>query len=58
MGLNAVLLKELIKRGGNLQKLKNIQTENQLRSCLCTQIVSQGECKLTEIVKTVRLSGY
>ena len=55
---NVSLLKELVKRGGNLQKLKNIQTSNQLRSCLCTQIVSQGECKLTEIVKRVRLSEY
>lgn len=55
---NKVLLKELIRHGGNPNKLKNISTNKQLRSCLCVQIVSQGECKLTEIVKQVRLNGY
>lgn len=56
-------LKRILEGGLPLQKLSVIMsspikpTPSFLRSCMCTQILSQGDCKLTEIAKIARLNG-
>lgn len=57
------LVKGLVQSGLPKAKLNNLIMVNgdnpkMLRRCLCTQLLSQGDCELKEVVKQVRLSGF
>ena len=62
---STALVKGLLQNGITPKKLNRlIESKGKepsgpyLRKCLCTQIVSQGDCKLKEVVKQVRLNGF
>ena len=58
-----VILDKLLKNGIPAGKLTMLVGQNQeptvpfLRRCLCTQLIVQGDCKLGEIVRHVRMEN-
>ena len=66
MNINSQLLTRLLQLGNTPSKINQlISTEypslfvkeptSALRKCLCTQLVTQGDCALKDIVRQVRL---
>jgi KaiC/GvpD/RAD55 family RecA-like ATPase len=57
------MLDKLLKNGMPAGKLTMLVGQKQeptisfLRRCLCTQIISQGDCRLGEIVRQVRMDN-
>jgi hypothetical protein len=63
--MNSKLLTRLLQLGNTPFKINQMITEQMisekkdpeivLRRCLCTQLVTQGDCALKDVVKQVRL---
>ena len=57
------MLEKLMKSGIPMGKITMLVGQSQeptlpfLRRCLCTQLISQGECKMGEVVRKVREIG-